>query len=198
MRYYAHRRNSLAELRSTPVDHGVELDLRDDGRRIIVAHDPFSDGPDVDSYFRELGARPCILNLKCEGIEGAVLAAAARHGVTDFFLLDLSIPAATKLARQGETRLAIRYSEVEPIELALAWIGRARWVWIDCFTDWPGNPEAWARLSQHFSLCVVSPELQGHGRGAISSFADQARGRPFHAVCTKHADDWQARLGPLP
>ena len=41
MEYIAHRINTVEELKKTPKECGVELDLRDFGDRLILQHDPF-------------------------------------------------------------------------------------------------------------------------------------------------------------
>jgi hypothetical protein len=190
MRVYQHRINSLHALEQVPSDLGIELDLRSERDRIVVTHDPFTDGPALDEHFARIGPRPCIFNVKCEGIEERVLAAAREHGVSDFFFLDLSIPAAMKLVRAGEKRLAVRWSEVEPIEAVLAWEGRASWVWVDCFTRYPGSLEDWERVGRSFRICLVSPELQKHDEETQRRLRAELAGRRFDAVCTKQPASW--------
>ena len=191
-RFYQHRVNTLDALRALPLDVGLEFDLRSDGDEIVVTHDPFTRGPTIAEFFPHIGARACIFNVKCEGIEARVLEMAQRHGIVDFFFLDLSVPAAWKLAQQGETRLAVRWSEVEPIEAVLAWQGRAQWVWVDCFSRFPGTVTEWERLAAHFKLCVVSPELQRHPQAIAETMHAQLADKPFAAVCSKLPTLWRA------
>lgn len=191
---YRHRVNSLAELRALPAGQGVELDLRESGTDVIVTHDPFTAGPRLEEWLEVSGPRPLILNVKAEGLEPRILELVQAHGFTDFFLLDCTVPALMKLARSGERRFAARWSEVEPLDSVLAFEGRADWVWIDCFTRWPGTDAEWARLAQSFRLCLVSPELHGHGVEAIAAFRSSIAGRPFHAACTKRPDLWEIPL----
>jgi hypothetical protein len=42
----AHRRNTIEELRATPVRYGVEVDIRSCGERLIIHHDPLTEGID--------------------------------------------------------------------------------------------------------------------------------------------------------
>lgn len=188
---YRHRVNTVEELRNIPESLGIEFDLRSDGGRVIVTHDPFAGGPAIEDYFPLIGSRPCIFNIKCEGIEERVLDLATRCNVSDFFFLDCSAPAAVKLLRRGENRIAVRYSEYEPCEGVLAWAGKARWVWVDCFTAYPGNEKDWIRISENFRICLVSPELQGHGVESIDRFLAPLTGLKFDAVCTKRPDIWK-------
>ena len=194
-RLYRHRVNTLEALQQTPAEQGIELDLRSDGDRVIVTHDPFTDGPALDEYLAQVGRRPCIFNVKCEGIEALVLDRARHHGIEDFFFLDLSIPAAVKLWRQGETRLAVRWSEYEPLAGVMAWAGRARWVWVDCFTAFPGSAADWTTVAREFQLCLVSPELQGRGAETIAETRRSLAGRHFDAACSKRPDLWSEGAG---
>ncbi|MDI6808615.1 MAG: hypothetical protein QME66_06510 [Candidatus Eisenbacteria bacterium] len=187
---YRHRVNTIEELRQIPHSLGIEFDLRSDGDRVIITHEPFTSGPDIEEYFPHIGGRPCIFNVKCEGIEARVLDLAKRYNIEDFFFLDCSVPAAVKLLRSGESRIAVRYSEYEPCEWVLGWAGKARWVWADCFTAYPGDEKDWQRIAERFQICVVSPELQGHGSESIGQFRATLAGRRFDAACTKRPDLW--------
>ena len=57
----------------------------------------------------------------------------------------------------------------------------------------PLEPAGYNALKRHFKLCLVSPEMQGHGRGAIPVYRQQLkdRGIELDAVCTDHVDDWR-------
>ena len=192
MKLYRHRINSLEQLEQVPPSIGIEFDLRSDGNRVIVTHDPYTDGPSIDEFFPRIGSRPCIFNIKCEGIEARIIELATRHHIDDFFFLDCSVPAAVKLVRSGEKRLAVRYSEWEPIEGVLAWAGKARWVWVDCFQKYPDDMADWDRIAEQFQICLVSPELQGHGTESIPRFRSSVADRRYHAVCSKQPELWRA------
>jgi hypothetical protein len=190
---FSHRVNTIDALEKVPPGLGIEFDLRSDGDRVIVTHDPFTEGPTIEEFFPRIGPRACIFNVKCEGVEAAVLAKAKACGIEDFFFLDCSVPAAVKLWRQGETRLAVRYSELEPAEGVLAWAGKAQWAWVDCFTRWPEDAANWAKIAERFKICLVSPELQGHGTDVIASFRQGLGARRWDAACSKRPDLWAAR-----
>ncbi len=193
-RLYKHRINTIEALAAVPLHMGIEFDLRSDGQRVIVTHDPFTDGPTIEEFFPHIGQRPCIFNVKTEGIEERVMALAATHAISEFFFLDLSVPAAVKLWRAGERRIAVRYSELEPAEGVLAWADKASWVWVDCFTQFPPADAAWDIIASKFQVCLVSPELQRHSDEHAQALRASLAGRTYHAVCTKTPDRW----GPNP
>ena len=195
MQFIQHRVNTAAALRATPVEYGVELDLRDRAERLILQHNPFEDGEDFAPYLDGYRHGTMILNVKSEGIEERVLAALQAAGtVRDYFFLDCSFPMIRRLVRGGERRIALRFSEFEPMESVLAMAGEVDWVWIDCFSRLPLDDTSYALLAAHFKLCLVSPELEGHSLERIPEFAAQLRSYRIDAVCTKRPDLWQAAM----
>ena len=159
---YLHRINTLELLQSLPQGVGIEFDVRDSGGRLIVTHDPFTDGPDFHVFAEFIGNRPCIVNIKSEGIEPMCMEILAKAGVTDYFFLDSSFPMIVKMSNFGHTQFAVRYSEFESMETIFAMQNRAQWVWVDSFTSLILTKEvADAFHEAGFRLCLVSPELQG-------------------------------------
>jgi hypothetical protein len=190
----AHRRNTRAELSATPVELGVEIDVRSHGDELILQHDPFVGGERLEDWLAAYRHRLLILNTKEEGLEQRLLALMASAGVRDFFFLDQSFPFLLKTARAGERRCAVRVSELESIDTALALAGLVEWVWVDCFTRFPLSGEE-ARLlqSKQFRLCLVSPELQG--RRDPSEITElrarlEREGITPDAVCSKTPERW--------
>ena len=186
----AHRINTIDLLKKTPCEYGVEVDLRDQGNRIIIRHDAFGDGDDFSKYIEHYNHRFLIANIKCEGIEEKVLEILLKKNIREFFFLDLSFPALVKMVKCGEHRIAVRYSEHEPLESVLALAGKVSWVWADCFTKFPLCQKSYAMLHNNFKICLVSPELQGHPLSHIGQFKSMLKPMPIDAVCTKKPELW--------
>jgi hypothetical protein len=191
MIYISHRINTAEQLRAVPSDHGVEIDLRDRGNRLILQHDPFSNGEDFEDWLQAYCHRLLILNIKSERIEHRTLELVRKHGISSYFFLDSSFPMIRQLVRTGESNIAVRYSEYEPLENCLALAGQVEWVWVDCFTKMPLTRADYFELKKHFRLCAVSPELQGRSSEEISSYARELAPYPIDAVCTKRPDLWK-------
>lgn len=194
MNLIAHRRNTIAELKDTPVDLGVEVDIRSHGDRLIMHHDPFVNGTDFGEWLEHYRHGTLILNVKEEGLERRLLALMAEYGIQDFFFLDQSFPFLIKTARAGERRCAVRVSEYEGVETALSLAGLVDWVWVDCFTRFPlTRVDAEKLKDASFKLCLVSPELQQrHDPAEIArmrALLDQ-EGIVPDAVCTKSPHRW--------
>ncbi len=199
---FAHRRNTVAELRETPPSYGVEIDLRTDAGEIVLHHEPFSGGTSFRAWLADYDHGGLIVNVKEDGLEDAVLALLDEHGVDDFFFLDQPFPTLVKTGRRGERRCAVRVSEYEPVAQAVAVADLVDWVWVDCFTRWPLDAtDVEALRSAGLRTCLVSPELQG--RTGPSYAADLARsvaevGLVPDAVCTKRPEQWADLLAGSP
>ena len=87
-----------------------------------------------------------------------------------------------KLISAGEDRIAIRYSEVEPIALGASFVGKVKWLWVDCFTKYPDISEATRDVLNMFKVCLVSPTLQGR---PTTEWQAGLHLVPFDAVCEK-------------
>ncbi|WP_121604208.1 hypothetical protein [Virgibacillus sp. Bac332] len=196
MDYIAHRINTVAQLNKLPKHYGVEIDLRDAGGRIILQHDPFEDGEDLEEFLQHYQHGCMILNIKSERIEHKVQTLLKNYHITNYFFLDSSFPMIYELTRHGERNIAIRFSEFEGIDTILAMQGRVNWVWIDCFTRLPIDRERFTKLKQAgFKLCLVSPELQGRPED-ITNYQDDLLANAIHvdAICTKreYVHLWEA------
>ena len=185
-----HRVNTIRALAAVPPAWGVEIDLREAGRQVVVQHEPFRGGERLDDYLRHVRHRLLILNIKSEGIEEAVLRAVRRRRIRRYFLLDVTIPRLVALSRRGVPHLAARVSEFEAPEACLALGRRVEWLWIDWFTRWPLTPAMGRRLAARFKLCLCSPELEGHPPSAIAAAQRAVRRMPVDAVCTDHPARW--------
>jgi len=185
-----HRVNTVEHLQRVPPERGIEVDVRDYEGELRLEHDPFLGGERLEDLLAAYRHALLIFNVKCDGLVDPILELAQKYKVQNYFFLDLANPTLVNLARQGVKNIAVRYSEYEPIEFALAFAGQATWVWVDCFTHLPLNPQTYHRLQQHFKLCLVSPEMQQHPRAMIRSFREQLRNMPVDAVCTDYCEDW--------
>lgn len=185
--YIAHRINTLSGLAEIPHEFGVEIDLRDRGERLILQHDPFTDGEDAEPFFAGYKHGTLILNIKSERIEFKILELLQKYKIENYFFLDSSFPMIYQLVQRGETRSAVRFSEYESIDTVMKLEGLVEWVWVDCFSFLPISKELYSHLKNcGFKLCLVSPELQGRPDD-IPLYRDKLNedGIVFDAICTK-------------
>lgn len=194
MQLIQHRCNTREKLLKTPNDLGIEVDIRSQGDRLVIHHDPYIEGEDFEAWVKEYQHRTLILNVKEEGLENRLLNLMKRHKIEDFFFLDQSFPFLIRTANSGERRCAVRVSEFEALESALSLASKIDWVWVDCFTYFPlSSSDAHKLQEAGLKLCLVSPELQGRvGEEEIVNLRQllHRRGIQPEAVCTKQPEFW--------
>jgi hypothetical protein len=195
MKIILHRRNTLEELVASPSIYGIEVDIRSYGQNLVIHHDPFVEGVLLEEWLAAYAHGLLILNVKEEGLESRLVQLMKRFGIVNFFFLDQSFPFLIKYSKQGERRCAVRVSEFESIQTALALAGKVDWVWVDCFSNFPLSHDDAAKLKDAgFKICLVSPELQGRDAELeIAQLAQLLKVRSIcpDAVCTKRPDIWE-------
>lgn len=188
MHFISHRINTIEELRKVHLQDGVEIDIRPYGESLILAHDPYVNGENFEDWLKEYNHGTLILNIKSERIELRVLQLLRKYSVSNYFFLDSSVPMINLLIQKhSERKIAIRYSEFEPIELLATFKGLVDWVWVDCFTKLELTKENEEKIhDMGFKICLVSPELQGRD-AEIEKYRDYLKSNNImvEAVCSK-------------
>jgi hypothetical protein len=187
MHFIAHRVNTIKNLLNTPIEYGVEVDLRDFGKKIILQHDPFKDGESFEEYLKNYNHGTMILNIKSEGIETKVLKLLRQYNVKSYFFLDCSFPMINFLSSKGERNIALRFSEFEGVDTISLMSKKIDWIWVDCFSRLPITAQNYKLLKDHkYKLCLVSPELQDQDL-KLETYKNylQKEGIIFDAICTK-------------
>ena len=160
MEIVIHRVNKVQSLKEIPTKYGCEIDIRAQGSKLILHHDPYVNGDFLDDYLDAYQHGLLVLNIKEAGIESDVLKAVRSREINKHFLLDVEFPYIYRASRAGERAIAIRYSEDEPIELVNHYASLVDWVWIDTNTMLPLNPEIVHQL-KGMNTCLVCPERWG-------------------------------------
>ncbi|MDC0345974.1 hypothetical protein OAM99_04805 [Planktomarina sp.] len=195
MEIISHRINTIAQLKATNPNYGVEVDIRSDRQNLIVHHDPFSNGELFNTWLESYQHGTLILNVKEEALESYLIDLMSEREITNYFFLDQTFPFLIKWSAASKQRCAVRVSEFESIDTAMALKGMARWIWVDCFTKFPLNKCDTDDLKKAgFKLCLVSPELQGRDPDIeISALVKMLTKNEidFDAVCTKRPDLWE-------
>jgi hypothetical protein len=202
----SHRINTIEQLKQLPANFGAEIDIRYHEDSLVLHHDPFSHhvSPYPDSFDSWLQYwnrdTPLILNVKTEGVEKACIALMQKYSITNYFFLDLSMPYSIIFAKYAidnsipgfsNENLCVRFSEYEPLEYALSFAGKARWVWVDSFTHCPLDEASYHKLKKAgFKICLAGPELQKNDPMWATSIKEQCKNFVIDTVCTKRPDLW--------
>lgn len=188
---FCHRRNTIDQLRETPTEFGVEIDIRSKGDQLYLHHDPFAAGTPIDDWLTYFNHAGLILNVKEEGLEDRLTETMEELNCENYFFLDQSFPFLIRTSNAGEKKSAVRVSEYEGLAAAHALAGRIEWVWVDCFSKFPlSKADATELQALGYKLCIVSPELQGREDVRAYRAAIETAEINFDAVCTKYPDLW--------
>jgi hypothetical protein len=170
------------------VADGIEFDLRDSNKALIVQHDACQEGQLFSEFLQFCPpTKFYIVNIKAEGIEEMAIDMLTKHGIHQFFLLDCGMPSIVRLGRKGERRMAIRFSEYESFETVMAIAPFVSWIWIDAFTRLVFTKEEAIKAKQlGLRLCLVSPELQRQPEKR-EDYLQYCKDNeiPLDAICTK-------------
>lgn len=197
-----HRVNSIKELEKVDPKYGVEIDIRHSQSGFYLNHNP-GRGDKLADYLKTFvrqGNRFIIFNIKEAGIEEEVIEMADKLGIKNYFLLDTEFPfiyraCEGELAEKLDGRLAVRYSEAEPLEQAMALKGKFKWVWVDTNTRLPLDNKIYKQLKDAgYKLALVCPERWGRP-GDIQKYINQMKkeGIMIDTVMTgeAHVDQWE-------
>ena len=166
MEIVVHRINSINQLKSVPYNYGCEIDIRSQGSKLILNHEPYSLGDYLIDYLDNYRHGLLVLNIKEAGIENDVLNLVRERDISSFFLLDVEFPYLYKSSRLGERAIAVRFSEDEPIELVNTYNTLVDWVWVDTNTNLPIDSNNIVAFSS-IKTCLVCPERWGRPEDII-------------------------------
>lgn len=160
MQIICHRINTIKELKEIPEKYGVEIDIRAYGTNLILNHEPHQLGDELEEYLKNFNHSFIIFNVKEAGIEDEIIKLAEKYNIENYFLLDVEFPFIYQATRNKNfKKIAIRFSEAEPIEMSLAQKNLLNWVWVDTNTKLPLDKESYNKLkSANFKICLVCPE----------------------------------------
>ncbi|HRH26079.1 MAG TPA: hypothetical protein PLF31_01250 [Candidatus Paceibacterota bacterium] len=193
MQVIIHRVNKIEQLAKIPTHYGVEIDIRGFGDKLVLTHEPFEDGDELEEYLKGYKHAFVIFNIKEAGIEKRVIDLAKKYKIKNYFLLDVEPYWIHHATTDGFKNIAIRYSENEPIEMALKYKKKADWLWIDIPTKLPLSPKI-VKQMKGYKTCLVCPERWGRPQ-EISKYIKKIKSLKFKldAVMTslKYADAWE-------
>ena len=202
------KNTETAFVRSFDLKFGTETDVRDAWGELLISHDPPTQGANPVTFERfceiytERGGREnnllLALNIKSDGLTAKIKETLSRHGITSYFLFDMSVPDMRPYVGQGEP-VYTRHSEYEP---APPLYDESAGVWIDGFL---GNWMTIDTIREHRAagkaVCLVSPDLHKRAHEPLWERL-RAEGLNTHdgdddfALCTDFPEDARAFFAP--
>ncbi len=155
------KNKAVAFHRSFELGYGTETDIRDNNRKLYIAHDMASaKDMSLDTFFKLYKSyktpMPLALNIKADGLAVKLAEALKRHKISNYFLFDMSIPDMRMCLTAGLKT----YARVSDVELKPWYYQAAAGIWLDAFvSDWYKPKHIRAFLRDGKPVCLVSPDL---------------------------------------
>ena len=187
MEIIIHRVSNLKKLIKLPHSYGVEIDVRNMGKKLIVQHDPYENGELLEKYLKVYKHGTLILNIKSEQIEFKILKLLKKYKIKNYFFLDSSYPVIIKMIKRKIKNFAIRVSDFESFDNVFKIKKNAKWIWLEIFKKIKISQKQINYLKKNnLKICLVSPELHNNPQDIkkIKKFL-RINKILINAVCTK-------------
>lgn len=179
-----HRINKMQDYKDLDNFYGIETDIRDHNKKIVMSHDPFRDGEDFLKFLKQVD-KTIFLNIKSSGLLNKVLKYIKKKKV---FFLDISFSEFDFLYKQNlSSKILLRYSSYEKYKLEEKYFKKIKWIWFDFFNQIKITKKDYLYLRKHNKkICLVSPDLLGRNREILRYIKYLNKNKIIvDAVCTK-------------
>lgn len=158
-------KNSIPYLiRAHELGYGVELDVRDEGSQIVIAHDiPNNQSVLFSVYLDQLNQnkykkRTTAINIKADGLSDEINRLIKAYNLSNYFTFDMSIPETLNYKNLG-----LKYfSRLSEFEKSAILVNNATGIWLDAFdSEWYNENYINNLLKRVEKVCIVSGELHG-------------------------------------
>jgi glycerophosphoryl diester phosphodiesterase len=165
------KNSSSAFDRSFSFGFGVETDVRDANRQLVISHDMPEGGElSLEVLLKKAvsangqGQLTLALNIKSDGLAGSLGKLLSKFQELDCFAFDMSIPDMRGYFKSG-VPVFTRLSEHETTPV---WLERSNGVWLDAFdSDWYTLEHIEGLRHLNKRVCIVSSELHGRSHLAL-------------------------------
>lgn len=204
MKIIAHRgywreekeKNSLLAI-SSGMDYfdGVETDIRDLNKRLVISHDiPSTDAIALERILsiHAKTKKTLAINIKADGLSDLLMGLLAKYDIDNYFTFDMSVPEMVVYKKKG-IKFYTSLSEVIRNTMLLS---QSSGIWLDSFYSmWYTKNDLYALANYNLPICVVSEELHGRNhRNQWNLLADFEKTCNVNlAICTdfpKQAKDF--------
>jgi hypothetical protein len=187
MEIIVHRVNKIRELKKIPKEYGVEIDVRDFNKNLVIQHDPFKNGVFLEKYLKNYKHGTLIINVKSEGIEFKIIKLLRKFKIRKFFFLDSSYPLIINMMKKNIKNISVRVSDYESFNNVEMLKNKFKWLWLEIFNNFKISKKQINYINNNsLKICLVSPELHGRAKDIkkIKRFICKKKIK-LSAVCTK-------------
>ncbi len=179
-----HRINKLKNYIKLKNFYGIETDVRDFGSKIVLSHNPHTNGEDFFKFVKKID-KTIFLNIKSSGILKKII-----HFVKnkDIYFLDISFSEFDLLFKKNLShRFILRFSSYENFNLNSKYFKKIKWIWFDYFNNSKLTLKNFKYLKKNKKkICIVSPDLLGKKKDILKYIKYLNKNKiAVDAVCTK-------------
>lgn len=210
---FLHRQNDPEFMEIKDV-HGIELDVRSIGERLILTHDRINNKQASDVLFLEdqiqfLKDYTVIVNVKESGLEEQIADLLEDNNIKYYFL-DSQIPDIVRLSNQErfKGKFIIRVSDFETVNYNLFERCKPEFIWVDWHNFEHFKLDQYIKFLEDINnndyintnkiqKILVSPELYGLQNINITKDIIKVTNNELlnrYSVCTKIPDDWRKNV----
>lgn len=169
---------------------GIETDLRDANRRLVISHDlPSAKARSLRDFlklYRKIDKKNSLtlaLNIKADGLQNELQLLLKEFSIRNYFVFDASVPDLLRY-QHSRMRFFTRQSDFEP---SPALYKNASGIWLDELqTSWISKNIILKHVEKNKQVCIVSPEL--HKRSYAKKWAYLKDNLPYQSdqllLCT--------------
>lgn len=156
-----HRINTIEELRTIPIEDGVEIDVRSNKGVPYLSHFVNEDGVLFEDWLKHYKLKgTLVINVKEEGLETIILNLLEKYNVNNYVFLDEPFWYLLNSSRKFNNKnFAIRVSKFESVETAIKSRELSDWVWYDYFDDYINIEDIKTLIDNGFKVIMPAPEL---------------------------------------
>lgn len=176
---------------------GIETDLRDFRRKVVISHDPATDSDVLFLDFLKQASESqrsttglLALNVKSDGLVAILKDELNELASFRHFFFDMSTPEMVKLSKLG-LNIGIRLSEFEDLSNQFKIVENPKAIWVDGFeSEWWDMRDLPELGATGRDLIFVSPELHGRDPQRFwGEFAEGFQENPNWYLCTDYPWD---------
>ena len=187
MEIIIHRVNNISKLKNIPKKYGIEIDVRDFNKDLILSHDPFKNGTKLDRFLKHYNHSTLIINIKSEYIESKVVRLLKKYQIKKYFFLDSTYPSIINQYKKKKFKFSIRVSDYESIENIYNFKNKIKFIWFELFEKiYLNNKHLDFIKKNKIKICIVSPELHNKP-GDINKIKNFIKRKKIQIsyICTK-------------
>jgi|TARA_B100001971_G_C18256802_1_gene582857 hypothetical protein len=186
--FITHRINKVNDLLKVNPKDGIETDIRDFNKELVLSHDPYKNSEKFKKFIKFTKRRLIFLNIKSYGIINDILKIIKNK--KNIYFLDLTFSEIDYLiSKKLSNKIILRFSAYEKFDLKKKYFKKIDWIWYDFFKNKYISKKEYLYLNKFKKkICLVSPELLNKSKQDVIKFIKHLNKNNINvdAICTKN------------